>query len=331
MTALVKPNYDENRQILAEAIPLRTPFAVQMTPSSICNFRCNYCIQASPAMEGKMLMEWDMFSLLCDQLAQFDDRLKQVTIAGWGEPLVNKDLPRMIAHMKKMDIAQRISVVTNGSLLKGEYALALVEAGVDVIKISLQGLTAGKYMEVADKKLDFARMVENIAFLYKHRGGCEVYIKIADIALAEGEEEVFYSTFRDITDRMYVESIRPIFDAGQSADGACMSKYGAAHPPIIVCPQPFYMMNVTAAGDVLPCCSYYDPTNFGNITQTPIKDMWHGAKMRAFLKMLLAGTRKTQDAYPACRECTIPDVVVLPGDELDTYADALRKKYDALG
>jgi len=333
MTSSIKPSYDDNRQILASIIPLRTPLSIQIEASSVCNFRCKYCIHSSSDMKNQKVMEWSTFLKLCDQIEEFDDRLKQITIAGWGEPLVNKDLPKMISHMKKMDIAKKIAVGTNGSLLTHDYALQLITAGIDFIKISLQGMTADKYMKISGVKIDFDEMVNNIEFLHNNKKNCEIYIKVADIALDEGEKDLFYSTFRNITDRMYVETILPIFDFDNVSKNGffdnkkSMNKYGQFHSPTIVCPQPFYMMNVTAMGDILPCCAYYDPTNFGNITKTSIKEIWNSRKMKLFLKMMLSKNRKTQNLYPVCRDCKIPDVIMSPGDDLDLYADELFKKY----
>jgi GTP 3',8-cyclase len=331
MPSQIKPSYDDKRQTLADVIPLRTPLAIQIAPSSICNFQCNYCIQSSPTMTGKQMMDWDIFVKLCGQIKEFDDKLKQITIAGWGEPLVNKSLPKMIAYMKKADIAENISLVTNASLFNPKYALSIIDSGIDFIKISLQGVTSEKYLQTSSVKLDFDELVKNIGFLYKNKKNCKIFVKVADISLGSGDKEKFYSTFKNITDRMYIETIRPMFDNLEKSvyleNKKFVSKFGQDHPPVIVCPQPFYMMCVSPSGDVLPCCSYYDPLGLGNITEITIKEMWHGKKLKSFLKMLLDNNRTTQNSYPVCQKCTIPDAVVLPGDELDLHADKLRKKF----
>lgn len=330
MTSQIKPNYDDNRQILADIIPLRTPLAIQVAPSSVCNFKCNYCIQSSPDMKDKKIMEWDTFEKLCEQLKGFDDKLKQITFAGWGEPLVNRDLPKMISHIKKTGVVQKVAVFTNGLLLKRD-ALSLVDAGADFIKISLQGMSTGKYKEISGVKLDFDDLVADIKFLYENRKDCKIFIKIGDIDLTENEKELFYSTFRNITDRMYIESIRPIFENLSSSamlkDKKIMSKFGELHSPVIICPQPFYMMNITPQGDVLPCCAYYDPANLGNIHSISLKEIWNGKKMRMFLRAMLRADRKDQKLYPVCRTCEIPDVTIVPSDELDSHAEKLQKKY----
>lgn len=317
MTSIIKPGYDDNRKILAEVIPLKTPFVIQIAPSSRCNLKCSYCIQSSSDMENRCLMEWSTFLKICNQIKEFDEKLKQINIAGWGEPLTNKRLPLMILHIKKLNITEKVSVITNGYLLNQEYSLSLINSGADFIKISLQGMTSDRYKEISGVNINFDNLVAKIKFLYNNKKNCQVYVKIADIALSKDEEQLFYSTFGEITDRMYIENIRPIFDNG---DNKPINKYGQIHPPIMVCPQPFFMMNVTSSGDISPCCSYYDPTKFGNINNSTLKETWCSDNMKNFQKMMLSKDRNTQKKYPVCNRCKIPDVIVLPGDELDHYA-----------
>ena len=51
--------------------------------------------------------------------------------------------------------------------------------------------------------------------------------------------------------------------------------------------------------------------------------------MKRFRLMMLSGKRNSQDRFPACCGCTIPDVIILPGDELDSRADEIIKRMSA--
>lgn len=314
MTATIKPGYSNDRHTLAEVIPLKTPYVIQIAPSSLCNLRCNYCIQSSGTMKNKQLMNWAIFLELCNQISEFDEKLKQVNIAGWGEPLTNKNLPRMIAYIKDIDITEKVAITTNGTLLTNPFTQSLLDAGVDSIRISLQGMSENKYREVSGVGINFDIFVEQVKYLYQHKKNCEVYIKVADIGLEEGESDRFYLTFRDITDSMYIENIRPLFKGG---DKRHINKYGQPHPSVHICTQPFFMMNVTSRGDITPCCGYYDPTNFGNIMNITLRKVWDGKPMTYFKEMLLRKERNHQDKYPVCNGCKLPDAIIIPGDELE--------------
>jgi radical SAM protein with 4Fe4S-binding SPASM domain len=255
-----------------------------------------------------------MFAILCSLLRAFDKKIKQVNFSGWGEPLVNKELYTMIRHLKYCNVTESIAIITNGLLLQPDLSQKLVSAGADHIRISLQGMTKEKYWDVCGRVINFQTLVENITDLYKHKQGCQIYVKIADVALDEGEEELFYETFDKISDRMFVEKIRPMFHEN-TQDEKMVSKYGDVHTPVIACPQPFFMMSVTAKGDILPCCSFYNPTNFGNLFSNEMRNIWESKKMRDFRIALF--DRKEQDAFPVCKDCLLPDAIITPGDELD--------------
>jgi cyclic pyranopterin phosphate synthase len=111
MTAVIKPGYSDDRHKLKDVIPLKTPYVVQFAPSSLCNLQCKYCIQSSKTMQKRQVMTWQMFKILCHQMSEFDEKLKQVNMAGWGEPLVNKNLPKMVAHIKDMGIAEKVAII----------------------------------------------------------------------------------------------------------------------------------------------------------------------------------------------------------------------------
>lgn len=318
----IKPSYDDDRIVLADHVPLRSPLAMQISFTTKCNLRCNYCIQHEKMK--RMHMDDHTFILLRDQLENMP-RLKQITVSGWGEPLMYPRLVERLTELKLMGIADKISLVTNGILLTPRMVEQLVPV-VNTFKISLQGLTDQKYQDICGKNVNIHRLVEQLDYLYSMKGSRNLFIKIADIALARGEEGRFYDTFGPIADRVYIESIRPIFSCG---DGKCMSKWGELHDPIMVCPHPFYNINITPDGSIIPCCSYYDPTRFGKIYNSDIMEIWRGEQMKDFQRMLLRKERNQQMEYFACNGCKIPDVIITRGDELDDRADEIfRRGYE---
>jgi radical SAM protein with 4Fe4S-binding SPASM domain len=269
----------------------------------------------------------EQFRMLCVGLLEFPAPLKQVNFAGWGEPLTNRELPHMIDTLKSWGLAENVAVITNGVLLTHEYVERLISAKVDHIRISLQGMTTEKYHEISGKRVDMGLFIERVSFLYKNKGKCKVSIKIADIALdGEDEQGKFYDTFGPITDQMYVEKIRPMFPQNEQ-DGRTISKYGIDHPPVQVCPQPFFMLSVTARGEILPCCNLHDPLYLGNIKDLSVYRAWNNHRLIKFQKMLLRKERKRNAAFSVCAKCTMPDAVLTPGDEMDERAEEILRRF----
>lgn len=319
----VKLHFTGPRTILADVVPLATPFSVQVEVSQLCNLKCNYCIHGIMLGVRKEMMTMDTFRMMCKQVLDAGWKLKAVNFAGWGEPLVNPHLSTMITQLKVYSIAEKIALITNGVLLTPKVTDHLLKTGIDHIRISLQGVTSAKYKEICGREVSMERIIENVKHLYENKGECLVYVKVADTALDPGDEDRFYRTFEPITDAMYVEKVRPMFEENVQ-DGKTISKYGDEHPPVIACPQPFFMMSVLANGDILPCCSYYDPTRFGNVENWSMRGIWQSESMRLFREMLLSNCRKEQEVFPVCKTCHMPDAVITPGDELDERAEEIR-------
>ena len=92
---------DANRVELYKVVPRSVPFAIGITPSDICNFRCNYCNQSTKAgIKDAQILKWEDFIIQAQQIEELlekgTDDLKLIRLIGNGEPLVNKKLPDMV-------------------------------------------------------------------------------------------------------------------------------------------------------------------------------------------------------------------------------------------
>lgn len=335
MKSEIKPIADLDRTKLADVVPLDTPFALYLLHSNFCNFKCNYCAH-SLGREGMKqeydfvpeIMDMTVVDKIIEQLKAFPRKLKFVSFTGQGEPLTNTRLPEIIARFKQAQVANMTEVITNGSLLTQEKSLALIDSGLDRIKISVQGVTSETYKKFTGADVDFAKFVDNVRFLYEHKGDMDLFVKIMDVGLAEGEDEVFYNTFGNITDRMYIENCRPAYpgvDYGDKVQDLTMDRFGREHEKRTVCPLCFFHMAIWPNGDVVPCDTILKPVVIGNVNNEQLIDMWNGPTHREFCKIQLRGERMT--ANKRCAQCVAPDDVCHPEDALDEAADRILKDH----
>lgn len=336
MDAKIQPLAGLDRVPLKDHIPLQTPFSTYIFPTNHCNFRCTYCAHSLGAKGfqntygfAPETMTMETFRAVVDQLAEFPGRLKTLSLTGQGEPLLHPQLPEMVACAKERQVSERVEFMSNGALLRRPLAQALVNAGLDCIRISLQGLSSEKYEQVCGVKMDFQQYVEQIAWLYHHRKQCQVFVKILDIALAPGEEKKFYSLFSPIADRVHVEQCRPVYDGVSATEqlSTQADRYGRIHTPRHVCPLCFFMLGIFPNGDVYPCETIYRPEYLGNVHKDRLVDMWNSETLRRFWKMQLEGKKNKN---PHCAKCCAPDDVSHPEDELDSDAAGLLKKLEDL-
>jgi len=233
----------------------------------------------------------------------------------------------MIRHLKEMDVADQIAFITNGSLLDRSMSTALIDAGLDTLRFSIQGLTSEKYREICGARVDFGSLVENVRYLYQNRKQCQVYVKIADVALEAGDEDRFYDIFRDISDRMFVERIVPVFHeidySSMIKEATVTDLWGNVHETRMVCPICFYTLTVFPNGDVYPCCMESDPAGLGNIKYQTLTDIWNGPIHSNFMKMQL---EKKRMQNRICKKCTAPDTSAKLEDELDTCTETVLSR-----
>lgn len=327
MTADIKPLAGLDRITLSEVIPLSSPFSVFIFPTTHCNFKCIYCAHSLSSREKKekfglipQHMDLDTFERTLCQLKEFPEKIKVISLTGHGEPLMHPQISQMVQLVKNADIAERVEIITNGSLLTPKFIDELIDAGLDTIRISMQGLSEKKYLETCGYSLNFNQFIENVRYLYLHKKRCNVFVKILDIALNDDEDELFYSIFGEISDRMFIEQCRPVYYGVRRTDGLSVLKdrYGRKHEERVVCPLCFYMLGIFPNGDVVPCDAIYKPVLLGNIHTHNLLEIWSGDTLREFQMMQLKKQRKK---HPQCSKCCAPDDVAHPEDALDEASD----------
>jgi len=320
----------QNRQHLQDVLPLITPFVVYIDPTNVCNFRCKFCPTGDPSLLEQVgrthaSMSLDHFKKTIDDLREFPDRLKLLNLYKDGEPLVNKHFPAMVKYAREARIAERIWTKTNGSLLGPEINSQLVDAGLDMICISVEGVSSEAYQKIAGLKIDYDKFISNLRNLFIHRGAMDIYIKIADSGLNQKEIDRFYSDFGPISTHIAIEKLMGWSNSGLKdfTLGTHPDTYdGLPFVPKTVCAYPFYVMAVNADGSVSVCGNDWSyVTSVGNVFQQSLKSVWEGTRLRAFQRMMLED-RRCENA--ACSDCYY--IKIVP-DNLDPFRHQLLEKY----
>jgi MoaA/NifB/PqqE/SkfB family radical SAM enzyme len=96
-----------------------------------------------------------MFTSIVDQFQS----VKRVVLHGVGEPMMVKDLPRMVSYLKARGVYVLFN--TNGTLLKTKKSRELIEAGLDELRVSLDAAEAGAYAKIRGRDM-FDAIVRNL-------------------------------------------------------------------------------------------------------------------------------------------------------------------------
>ena len=308
----------DRREVLADAVPLTTPWTMFIEPTNTCNFRCKYCPTGDTPLLQKMgrknkLMSWELFTKVVADLQVFPRRLKMVNMYKDGESLLHPRFTDMVRHLRNADVTERIWIKTNGSTLTPEYNERLVNCGLDMIGISVQHVHSQGFYDIAGVRIDYEKYRANILDLYQRRGSVGVSIKIADTGLSEEDKGQFIRDFADRCDFITIEGLHG-WSTSELKDwklGTDQSFDGTPRTQKIACPLILYMLTVNSNGSISVCNDDWALLHqIGDANNEHLIDIWNGDKLREFRLAHLTGNRHT---LAACANCdymqALPDSV----------------------
>ncbi|MFC2035020.1 radical SAM/SPASM domain-containing protein [Chloroflexota bacterium] len=331
MKAKLKPRINlENRTRLEKVIPLSMPMILFVDPSSVCNFRCRFCptgdhklIKESGRWQG--LMDFNLYKKVIDDLKEFNGQLKVLRLYKDGEPLLNDNLADMVHYARESGIVDYIDTTTNGYLLEPERIKPILDAGLDKINISVDGMSDEQFLEFTGAKVSFKKYVENIRHLYKIKGNCEIVIKTTGDSMNEAEKELFFDTFGNFADRIFIENVVPCWpefeikgvEVNQEA-----SIYGQQIKEVLVCPYVFYSLSINSDGSASACfLDWSRKIIIGNVKTESVTNIWKGSRLLNYQKIFLMGKRKEHAVCGNCGQMSHGQP-----DDIDRYAEMLLER-----
>jgi len=265
------------------------PRSLYLETTSRCNSLCETCILTFGGREPARDLTWDEFRRVVDQFPI----LERVLLHGIGEPLLNRQLPRMIAHLKER--GAHVVFNSNAITLSAKTAERLLEAGLDELRVSLDASTPETYARVRGVDA-FDRVVGNLrrlARLKTERGVSRPIVSLWFTALRDNIEEIaglvplasavgavaihlqrlvynglgLATEEQSLHGRLEERQAALIHDteAAARSAGVEFSASGATTPevsltparagqPWSACRRPWTLAYVTVGGNVLPCC-----------------------------------------------------------------------------
>ncbi|MCC7253996.1 radical SAM protein [Hyphomicrobium sp.] len=336
MKAKLKPRINlEDRTPLETVIPISTPFIVFVDPASSCNFKCSFCPTGHRAMIAETgryqgAMKFEIFQKVIDDLGAFDKPLKVLRLYKDGEPFLNKRLADMIAYAKQSGFCDYIDTTTNGTFITPERMGPVIEAGLDKINISVDGMTQEQYLRFTGFKFDFDKLVENVKWLYENKGDLEISIKIPGELITDAQRQEFLDTFGDHCDRIFIENFAPCwpeFDIEKHTGvkiqtGIYQQEIGTTD----TCPYIFYSYSVNADGLVSSCfLDWGRKLIVGDVRQQSMEEIWNSDKMNALRLQHLEGRRCENGTCSNCGQLTH----CLP-DNIDAFRPMLLERFRKL-
>ena len=272
----VEEHYNENRKLWTEYAKNQHvsdyPLHVDIELASVCNLKCPMCYTISPEFKKSVnakLMDYALFTKVVDECAA--GGVYSIRLSFRGESFLHKRFLECVRYAKQKGIKE-VSTLTNGLRLDEQMFRDLMDAGMDWITISFDGL--GETYEKIRHPAKYQRAVEKIANYYrikKEAGSVKPVLKIQSILPAiEDDPSSFYNVFAPITDMV---SANPLIDFTQTK--RAIPKYEN-----FSCPQIYQRLVVGADGLCMMCANDEEGKNIiGDANKQSLHEIWHGAAM----------------------------------------------------
>jgi MoaA/NifB/PqqE/SkfB family radical SAM enzyme len=137
------------------SIAARDPVCLYLETTNRCNLLCTTCPRTYADLEPEADLSWELFTRIVDQVPN----IARVVLHGVGEPMLVKELPRMVRYLKER--GAYVLFNTNGTVLTPRKGRELADTGLDELRVSLDAADAKTFLQVRGKDY-FNRIVRNV-------------------------------------------------------------------------------------------------------------------------------------------------------------------------
>ena len=286
------------------------PERIQIEITNRCNYTCGMCPRESFNLPEKDI-PLDLFKKIIDRL----ETPYNITLTGWGEPLLHPALMDMIVYTKGK--GHNVGVTTNGLLL-APFVEKFIWKALDKLTISLDSVEEGS--EVVECHPSNKVVQKNIESLIRYRGekkkpmitvqitmhGKKQCLETVKYAGEVGADRVYLvrlnipfgmNSFKrpNLEEELeiYKESEEIAKKNGLQVDNNftafdnqfLRSLYKKLRPVMYrsdkYCPKPYDYLYINIDGRATPCCDL-PRYEVGNVLKQSIDEIWHGENMQYF-------------------------------------------------
>lgn len=291
------------------------PIYMTLGITSNCNYNCKHCGNNSSIKKDTDLKKDEIYDLL-DQMIEMN--LLKLNFTG-GEPTTNSNLTDYIRYVKGR--IPRITISTNGSLITDKKAKELKCAGLNMAKISIDGLSKfhnefrnykDAYKKAIEAIINFQRygievrvqstltkhnvdeLLELMEVLSDLKISHHTIVPVCPIGRADKEMMLSNGEYKEVITQMYKKvvtlldkgtktnfQIRPVFGARELFDGLKTTFETLSMK--YSCEALKNTMEIQSNGDVVPCSFLSIP--IGNVRKNTLSEIWNSNKSNELRKL----------------------------------------------
>lgn len=300
-------------RIFKTAIQWGMPIRLSVEPTTACNLRCPQCpsgLRSFKRPTGHLSME-----SYCNWIRPLTRHLYSLNFYFQGEPFLHPQIFQAIKFASKQNILTTSS--TNGHFLSSDSVIALIESGLDILTISVDGIDQETYEKyrIGGKLEKVINGIEQLVIAKRRLSSKTPYIifqfilfqhnvhqmnEARKLARSLGCDEIRFKTaqvydYSNGSKLIPEESLYARYAEGQSGEYVLKSELPNR------CFRLWNAPVVTWDGQLVPCCFDKDAEYvMGNLQQTSLLEIWNGKKYRSFRNQM---TRDRKDIQ-ICKNCS---------------------------
>lgn len=289
----------------SERLPESFPSQIVVDVTERCNLACVHCPHSEftrhPRYAGRDMSEAIHAKLITEAATDGKGYLRYLRYTATGEPLLHPHIYSFLAKAKR-DTGCAITLTTNGTLLGENEAKKLLDAGVDIVDISIDAFSPEAYRAVrrgGNRERTYKNVIRLLEWRIKKDYKTKIVTSFIEQPLNQGETDQFRRFWFDqgVDDVV----IRRLHSAGGGKSEIAEKLYSVAkgleRRP---CPYPWERLIIGASGALLFCPANWDyQAEFDNFATTSIREAWQGA----FMQKLRQDHLTNHFGENKCRDC----------------------------
>lgn len=288
------------------------PECLNIELNNTCNQRCVFCPyhgMYAPKEIQPAVLNIDFVKELIRQAHELGIGKREIGFYIAGEAFLYNGLEDIIAYAKELGFKYTF-LTTNGALATPKKMQAVLRAGLDSIRFSVNASDREMYREIHGKD-DYDIVLENIIEMHKYIEENHLNVATAlscvitkkTIGIEKQIHTIFDPYFDDIM-------IAPVMLTRLTNMTEVKEKYevieddDAIVNPDFICPLLFKTMYINAYGRVMPCCYSYDENvYFADLKVNPnLKDAWESEGYNRYRRIFTEGE---SDKGTICETCLL--------------------------
>ena len=298
----------------------KNPTVFNIETTNYCNMKCIMCPRTIYMERKNIWINDELFEQMLDSVKLHDEKeldnfwkwLKDETnfdhkevsengfyfnivsrcliLHGYGEPFLDKYLIKRLKACKDRNIPTYFSCTP--ATMTVEKAEAAMEAGLSVLKFSLDALNDEEIKKIRGKRADFDNSINKIHKIIEIKKKRDFKTLLVPCMIALGNEEKdktqhkkFLDFWREKDVFAYVKSQdnRWHFENDENLNNN--SHYAKQY-----CEYPWTSTTVMAEGNVVPCTQISNnEIVLGNVNKENLKEIWNGKEYQELRKMHITG------------------------------------------